>query len=144
MVPVPAINSRLHLVTGDGGDNCPGGLSVVCLSWCVFVEWGEVHHAAGTTVWFGTDDHAVTPDDRVINWHFLQNSKLTVTIKAPLDIFLPMERYLAWSVNCYWGGLILNKDAQWWGAIHQGEWLLFTAVKGTALIPVQDIFFQDW
>ena len=55
-IPVPAVNGTLDFVTWYGGDNCPGGLRVVCLSRRMSVERGEVHHAAGSTLRFGADD----------------------------------------------------------------------------------------
>ena len=50
MVPVPAINGGLHLAGRDGGHDGPGGLGVVCLAGCVFVQWGEVHNSPGRPV----------------------------------------------------------------------------------------------
>ena len=93
---------------------------------------------------FGCDDHSSTPGDWVIDWNFFQYSKLTVAIKAFLDILLPVEGHLAGVVNSDWNGIIFNEQAEWRRVVHEGKWLVFTTIECTAAISIQDIFFDNW
>ena len=106
---------------------------MVCLSWGKFVEWSKINHAAGTSVRFWTYGHTMAPH----HW-------VAVTVQAPLDISLPVNGYLAGSVDSARYGILLYKDTQWRGLVHKVQWLLFTAVECTAGVPLQDVLLEDW
>jgi hypothetical protein len=85
----------------------------------------------------------VAPGDRIIYRDFFQNTKLTVSVQAPLDILLPVKRYLAGGVYCYRGCVIRHKYAERRRAIHEWEWLSLTAIKSTAAVPIQYVLLED-
>ena len=84
----------------------------------------------------------MAPGDWVIHRDFLQNTKVTVSVQAPLDILLPVERYLAGGVHCYGGGIIIHKYAEGRRAIHERECLFLAAIKGTAAVPIQYVLLE--
>ena len=102
---------------------------MVCLSWCMLVQCCIVHYTAGRTIRLGSDDHRVAPGYRIIHSNLFQHTKLTVSVKASLDIFLPVQGHLPWSVNSNRRGFLVYKQAQWWRPVHKREWLVFTTVK---------------
>ena len=101
------------------------------LARCILVHCSVIHNTARTPIWFGGYDHPAAPTNRVIDWNLLKNTKLAVTVKTFLDVFLPVQRNLAWGVNCNRDSILFYKEAQRWGAVHEREWLVFTAVKCT-------------
>ena len=101
MIAVPAVHGTLDLVAGDGGDNCPGSFSMMCLSGSKLVEWSKVNYAAGTSVRLWTDDHAMAPHHWVVNRNFLKDSKVTVTVQASLDISLPVNGYVLYFLKMF-------------------------------------------
>ena len=111
MIAVPTVYCALHLSTGDRGNNGPWCLRVVSLSGCMFVEWCEIHDPARAAIRFWCYNHAMAPSDRVIYWHFLQDTKLTVTVKASLNISLPVEGNLTRGVDSNRASILLNKNA---------------------------------
>ena len=131
VIAMPAVNHALDLATGNRGHNGPWWLCVVGLAGCIFVHCGVVNNTPRTTVWFCGNDHPAAPTNRVIDWNLLKNTKLAVMVKAFLDIFLPVQWNLAWGVDCNRDSILFYKEAQRWGAVHEREWLVFTAVKCT-------------
>ena len=114
------------------------------LARCILVHCGVIYNTAGTPIWFGGYDHPAAPTNRVIYWNFLKDTKLAVTVQTFLDIFLPVQRNLAGSVNSNGDSILVYEEAQWWRAVHEREWLVLTAIKCTRLVPVQYILFKDW
>ena len=84
------------------------------LARCILVHCSVIHNTARTPIWFGGYDHPAAPTNRVIDWNLLKNTKLAVTVKTFLDIFLPVQRNLAGGVNCNRDGILFYKEAQWW------------------------------
>jgi hypothetical protein len=62
----------------------------------------------------------MAPCNWVINRDFFQDTKVAVSVQTSFDIMLPMEWYLTRGVDCNRSGIVLNKDAEGWGAIHEG------------------------
>ena len=139
MVPVPAVQNRLDLVRGEGRDNGPRGLRVVSLSRSVSVESRVVYNTARGTVMLGCDHHPTAPSDGVVHRDLLQNTGTDISVKTVLDRLLPVERDLTGSVDSHGPSLLVNKDPERRGVVHQVEGLVLTDIEGTGLVPVQDV-----
>ena len=111
----------------------------MCLTRSVFVETGEVDNTARRPVCFRGYHHPGAPGDWVIDWDFLYDSEADVSVQTRLDCLLPVEGNLTRRVNGNRDCLLVNKDAERRGAVHQTERLVFTAVEGAGLESVQDI-----
>ena len=116
---------------------------MVSLSRSMFVEAGVVHHTARRAVMFGRDDHPAAPGDWSVDWNFLQDTKPDVSVQTILHSFLPVKRNLAGTVNCGRPGLLVNKDPERRGAVHQMERLVFTDIESAGLVPVQDVLAES-
>ena len=90
VIPVPAVYGRLDLLARYRGDNGPRCFCVVSLPGCKLIKWSKIYNTPGFAITFRRNNHTVTPRHRVINWNFFQNTKLTISVQAPLHILLPM------------------------------------------------------
>ena len=84
---------------------------MVCLSGGMLVEGGKVNHPPGTSISFRADNHAMAPCARVIDRNLLEYSQVSVTVKSPLDILLPVEGDLAGGVDSHRDRIIIDKYA---------------------------------
>ena len=129
VIAMPAVHSALYLATGDRGHNGPWRLCVVGLAGCIFVHCSVVDNTTRASVWFRGYDHPAAPTDGVIDWNLFKDTKLAVTVKTFLDVFLPVQRNLAGGVNSNGYSILFYKESEWWGAVHEWEWLVLTAIK---------------
>ena len=116
----------------------------MCLTRSVFVETGEVDNTARRPVCFRGYHHPGAPGDWVIDWDFLYDSEADVSVQTRLDCLLPVEGNLTRRVNGNRDCLLVNKDAERRGAVHQTEGLLLTAIESAGLVPVQYVLTELW
>ena len=114
VVPMPVVEGRLDLVWRDGGYDGPWRLRVMGLTWSMLVESSIVDNPSWTSVRFWSDNHPAAPCYRVIDWDLLQNTQTDIPVKAFFDSRFPMKWNLTWCVNGDWGGILINKDSEWW------------------------------
>ena len=88
------------------------------LARCILVHCSVINNTARTPIWFGGYDHPAATTNRVIDWNLLKDTKLAVAVQTFLDIFLPVERYLTWGVDCNRDSVVLDKKTEWWQTIH--------------------------
>ena len=67
MITVPAIKHRF-LVGGDGASLIERRLGVMCFSFCMHVDGLEINGESWLPILLCTDDHLVTPCDRLPYW----------------------------------------------------------------------------
>ena len=88
---------------------------------------------------FGRDHHPAAPSDGIIHRDLLQDAETDISVQAVLDGLLPVERDLTGSVDSHRPSLLVNKDPERRGAVHQVEGLVLADIEGTGLVPVQDV-----
>ena len=112
---------------------------MVSLARSVSVESCIGYNTARGTVMLGCDHHPTAPSDGVIHRDLLQDTETDISVQAVLDRLLPVERDLTGSVDSHGLSLLVNKDPERRGAIHQAKGLVLADIESTGLVPVQDV-----
>ena len=88
---------------------------------------------------FGRDHHPAAPSDGIVHRDLLQDAEADISVQTVLDGLLPVKRDLTGSVDSHRPSLLVNKDPERRGAVHQVEGLVLADIEGTGLVPVQDV-----
>ena len=112
------------------------------LSRGVLVKSCVVYYSSWGSIVFSCNDHAAAPRDRIINSYFLQDAQADISVQSIFNWLLPVKRDLTGSVDSHRPSLLVNKDPERRGAVHQVEGLVLADIEGTGLVPVQDVLSE--
>ena len=90
MITMPTVQHCFDGVRRNSRSNLPWALRVVSLTGTVVIDCLIVNHPAGAAVMFSHRKHPGTPGGGCVDWYPLDDSKADVTIKASLDLSIPM------------------------------------------------------
>ena len=103
VVSIPAVKDCLVCVAGQEACLVERALCVVGFTCGMPVECLKIHRAAVLTILFGTDDHAVTPCDRLSYWDWFEASLYTAVGSTISFVAAPFVNGSGWCLRQHAG-----------------------------------------
>ena len=82
---------------------------MVSLSGAVIIYLLKVHNSAGAAVMLRHSKHSRTPSSWCVDWHLFNNSQANISVKASLNLSVPVQGDSCRIVSCYRFRFFVNK-----------------------------------